>query len=248
MLVSSSFVIRFQSSNTTLSPTVKIIFGSVSPAIDPCLQQETFQSGGNVTAVFDDFSSRVAGPSIVDPTGLGRWSGVTIEGNQARKLSIITAYRVCKGSPQSVPLGSSFLREYEFFRERSGKSVNPRRQFLCDLQQLVLALQESGNCVLIMFDANSTIDDKDLATFVASCGLHDCHSLAPSPSTYIGSSDRRIDFIFGCDEALKLVILEVLSPITEDYTSIYPTTLLNALHGRRLHLPRHAISTQEIRS
>ncbi|KAI2498645.1 hypothetical protein MHU86_15822 [Fragilaria crotonensis] len=225
MLVSSSFVFRLPNSNTTFSPSVKNHLRFGVSAIDPCLQHESFQSGGTVTAVFDDISSRVTGPSIIDPTGLGRWSGVTIEGTRARKLSIITAYRVCKGSPQSAPLGSSFLREYEFFRERSGKSVNPRRQFLCDLQKSVLALQESGNCVIIMLDANSTIDDKELATFVASCGLHDCHSLAPSPSTYIGSSDRRIDFIFGCDEALQLVIRSGILAYTEgpqsDHRGLY---------------------------
>ncbi|KAI2493077.1 hypothetical protein MHU86_21461 [Fragilaria crotonensis] len=76
-----------------------------------------------------------------------------------------------------------------------------------------------------MLDANSTIDDKELATFVASCGLHDCHSLAPSPSTYIGSSDRRIDFIFGCDEALQLVIRSGILAYTEgpqsDHRGLY---------------------------
>ncbi|KAI2506262.1 hypothetical protein MHU86_8197 [Fragilaria crotonensis] len=76
-----------------------------------------------------------------------------------------------------------------------------------------------------MLDANSTIDDKDLATFVASCGLHDCHSLAPPPSTYIGSSNRRIDFIFGCDEALQLVIRGGILAYTEgpqsDHRGLY---------------------------
>ena len=123
----------FRSATQKFYRQSKITFGMVSPTIDHCLQSESFQSGGNVTAVLGSLSSRVSGSSIHDFTGLGRWSGVTLEGANSRKLSIITAYRVCKGSPQSAPLGSSFLREYEYFREQSFHSVNPRRQFLVDL-------------------------------------------------------------------------------------------------------------------
>ncbi|KAI2508454.1 hypothetical protein MHU86_5981 [Fragilaria crotonensis] len=196
----------FRSATQRFHRQSKIIFGSASPEIDPCPLKESFQSGGNVMAVFGALSSRVAGPNIIDPTGLGRWSGVTLEGTQSRKLSIITAYRVCQGSPQSAPLGSSFLREYEFFRERTGTSVNPRRQFLSDLQQSVMRLQELGHLVILMLDANSTIEDRGFSEFVLSCGLNDLHSTDPAPSTYIGSHDRRIDFIFGCDDAKRLVI------------------------------------------
>lgn len=38
------------------------------------------------------------GNEIVDPTGLGRWSGTTICGKDNKQLSVITAYRVCPGS------------------------------------------------------------------------------------------------------------------------------------------------------
>jgi hypothetical protein len=39
--------------------------------------------------------------------------------------------------------------------------------------------------------------------FIESCGLNDLHSEDPAPSTYIGSADRRIDFILGCDLVLE---------------------------------------------
>lgn len=146
----------------------------------------------------------VDGPNIIDPTGLGRWSGVTLESSASKKLSILTAYRVCKGSPQSAPLGSSFLPEYEFFRESTDKSIFPRRQFLHDLQAVVLNFQEQGSGVILMLDANSTIDDRNFSEFIASCGLNDIHSLHPSPSTYIGSVDRRIDFILAVTQCCHM--------------------------------------------
>ena len=44
-----------------------------------------------------------------------------------------------------------------------------------------------------------------LLTFFQKTGLHDLHSVDPAPSTYIGSANRRIDFILGCDEVLQYV-------------------------------------------
>ena len=57
-----------------------------------------------------------------------------------------------------------------------------------------------------MLDANSTLEENELSDFVAACGLNDLHSSDSPPSTFIGAADRRIDFIFGCDEALKYVM------------------------------------------
>lgn len=203
----------------------KTVFGSVSPDIDQCHQSETFQSGGNLTSILGSLVSRAGGPDILDTTGLGRWSGVKIEGPDGRKLSIITAYRVCSGSPQTAPLGSSFLREYEFFREHQHTSPNPRRLFFVDLQKTIVELQESGYSTILMIDANSTLDDPQLLNFTATCGLHDLHSYDPPPSTYIGSANRRIDFIFGCNNARRYVIRSGSLAYTEgpqsDHRSLY---------------------------
>lgn len=49
-----------------------------------------------------------------------------------------------------------------------------------------------------MMDANSTMeDDRFLEEFVQECSLYDLHCNDPAPSTFIGSADRRIDYIFG---------------------------------------------------
>ena len=130
---------------------------------------------------------------------------MTLDGSEGKKVSVITAYRVCSGSPQTAPIGSSFLREYEYFREHGYTSLNPRRLFLTDLQKVILNLQDAGHCIILMLDANSTLDDAHLLSFLAQCGLHDLHFSNPVPSTFIGASNRRIDFIFGCDEVTRFV-------------------------------------------
>jgi hypothetical protein len=183
----------------------KTVFGTISPSIDTCSQSESFQSGGNLTSIIGSCVSRIRGSEIRDSTGLGRWSGLTLDGSNGKVVSIITAYRVCSGSPQSAPLGSAFLREYEYLRENKYTSLNPRRSFLTDLQQVITNLQASGHCIILMLDANSTLDDPSLQDFLSLCGLHDLHYKDPAPSTFIGASNRRIDFIFGCDEASRYV-------------------------------------------
>ena len=166
-----------------------------------------YQSGGNLTMALGNMASRVCGGNIVDETGLARWSGITLEGTAGRKLSIIAAYRVCSGSPATAPLGSAFLREYEYFRERNYSIINPRRNFLTDLLTTITNLQDDhGHAFILMLDANATLtSDTHFADFVHQCGLHDLHESSPAPSTFIGSQDRRIDFIFGCDTASMFV-------------------------------------------
>ena len=179
----------------------KVVFGSPTKDIDPCTSSESFQAGGNLTLITGRMTSRSTGQNIEDSTGLGRWSGVTLEGTGGCRLSIITAYRVCNGSPSSAPLGSSFLREYEYLRTTKSVSLNPRRRILSDLRSAIHDLQESGHAIILMLDANSTLDsDRHFSDFISSCGLHDAHSNDPAPSTYIGSATRRIDFIFCCDK------------------------------------------------
>lgn len=216
---------EFRSTTRKYARQSKTAFGIVSPDIDRCMPSETFQSGGNLTCILGSLVSRVVGSDILDATGLGRWSGVKLEGPERKKLAIITAYRVCSGSPQTAPIGSSFLREYEYFRGLHHASPNPRRLFFVDLQQTILALQDSGYSIILMLDANSTLDDTQLLDFLARCGLHDLHSRDPPPSTYIGSSGRRIDFIYGCDDARRYVIRSGSLAYTEgpqsDHRSLY---------------------------
>ena len=194
----------FQAAIRSFHKQSKVCFGSPSTSVDPCPTKEHHQAGGNVTLVTGPMTSRIHGSAIQDSSGLGRWCGYTLLGKHDQKLTVITAYRVCHGSPSSVPLGSSFLREYEYLRSQKHAKPNPRRQFLLDLQTLVLQLQGLGHAIVVMLDANATLtSDNHFLEFIDTCGLHDLHSADPAPSTYIGSVDRRIDFMFGCDQILN---------------------------------------------
>ena len=48
-------------------------------------------------------------------------------------------------------------------------------------------------------DSNGQIsDDSGIQRFMSECDLDDLHSETPAPSTYIGSTKRRIDHMMGC--------------------------------------------------
>ena len=192
----------------------KVVFGSPSQSVDEIPSSESFQAGGNVTLLNGGLVSRVSGQDILDPSGLGRWNGVTLEGKSGQKLSILTAYRVCKGSLKSASLGSAFAREHQYFATPSQSTVNPRRFFIQDIQSAIQTLQDQGHSVILMLDANSTLEsDNQFQEFISACDLYDLHSTDPAMSTFIGSADRRIDFIFGS----RMVIQHLLRSGTLSY-------------------------------
>jgi hypothetical protein len=184
----------------------KVTFGSPSASCDPIPVTEYFQAGGNVSIVTGTLASRIDGASIQDKTGLGRWNGVTMSGQNGQKLTILTAYRVCAGSVKSASMGSAYYREYEYFSTPEQKSVNPRRLFLRDLQEVVINLQSAGHATILMLDANATTSsDTQFLEFMEACSLTDFHENDPAPSTFIGSPNRRIDFILGCEQAKSML-------------------------------------------
>ena len=184
----------------------KTAFGMIDPCNDPVHNNDKFQSGGNITSVFGKWSTTIQKNEIIDPQGLGRWSGVTITGQKSKAISIITGYRSCKGHITTAGIGTTFHREYEFYRNKGIKSPNPRRMFLIELETVIKQLQSTGNAIIVMLDANEVLENGGaFADWVARLDLHDIHHHHPAPSTYIGSSDRRIDYIFGCHQIIEYV-------------------------------------------
>ena len=184
----------------------KAVFGSPSRTVDPLDDKDTFQAGGTTQVVRGNMTTTVFGPPILDPTGLGRWCGFTIIGKADNKLSVITGYRTCRGSIATSPLGSSFHREYVYFKDHRVKQPQPRKQFFLDLASTISELQNNGHALLIMLDANSDLEsDSQMQDFLHSHDLSDVHKATPAPSTYIGASERRIDYIFGCSRTVAAI-------------------------------------------
>ena len=229
----------------------RISFSSPSHTLDPMPDTESFQAGGTITLTTNSLVPMVFGNPTQDPTGLGRWSITNYRGKAEHFLTIITAYRVCKGNIQSSPIGSSFSREYEFYRSQGHKNPQPRTLILKELQTVIKTYQNQGHAILLMMDSNGTIDnDNDLRTFISENDLHDLHASHPSPTTYIGSANRRIDHMLGCPILQQSLIasesLSFLEGPQSDHRGLFvdlnTITLLKQSTGNPLissHTSRH---------
>jgi hypothetical protein len=180
----------------------RIAYGSPSASVDKCLERESYQAGGCITMATGTTVSFSSGAVLQDPSGLGRWSGLTFQGKAATKLSIITAYRTCSGCIKTAPLGSTFTREYEYHKSMGIKNPHPRKLFFSDLELFLNTLRggNEGHSVIVMLDANSELSQEScFLDFIHKQELFDLHSRDPAPSTYIGAKSRRIDYILGTE-------------------------------------------------
>lgn len=176
----------------------RVHFGYPVKEIDQCSERTSFQPGGNLTLVNGNLTSSSFGNSIEDPTGLGRWSGMSFRGKEKFLLTTITAYRTCGGNHRTASLGSTYSREYHYFRDRGHTQPQPRRLFLQHLETEIKKLQSAGHAIILMLDANSDLTDSHFVRMIESCELSDLHRKTPAPSTYIRAKNRRIDYILGC--------------------------------------------------
>ena len=116
---------------------VRTAFSSPTHKIDPISEHKSFQAGGTITMATCNLVPLSHGPTLLDPTGLGRWSGLHFRGKAHRVFTVLTVYRVCGNSINSASLGSSFAREYEHFRQQGAKSPRPRKILLQDLASFI---------------------------------------------------------------------------------------------------------------
>ena len=146
------------------------------------------------------WTTRSTGKAIADPSGLGRWSGLTYLGKQNKRLTVLTAYR----SPRQQPsAGFGFYdQQYALLLSKGISKPNVRRQFITDLTKFINDLQSAGHEILLSLDANEILgQDKTygIGHLLDECTLADLHCLGPElpPATYKYGSDRKIDFMLG---------------------------------------------------
>ena len=81
---------------------------STSPELFP----NRYKPGGTITGINSKLVGRVHSQGS-DP--VGRWSWITLHGKKAKKITIITAYRVCPGNLQSTD-GTVWKQEWRALR------------------------------------------------------------------------------------------------------------------------------------
>ena len=92
---------------------------STSPELFPT----RYKPGGTLTGINSKLVGRVHSQGA-DP--IGRWSWITLQGSQQRKITIITAYRVCAGNLHSSD-GTVWKQEWRALTSPANASPEPRK-------------------------------------------------------------------------------------------------------------------------
>jgi len=102
-----------------------------------------------------------------DHSGLGRWSYITLQGKQDFKLTIITAYRVSQKSSASVGGKTAYMQQFRALQSiqnqtgSPGRTIEPNRQFILDLQAWIQFLQSQGHHIILNLDNNDDLYDSE---------------------------------------------------------------------------------------
>lgn len=90
---------------------------------------------------------------------MGRYSGLTFLGKGHKKLTVLTAYRVCDDTINNSKLGSMYSREWNYLRDTGNDRPDPRASLLADLSKLISQLSDDHHEVILMMDSNEVLDD-----------------------------------------------------------------------------------------
>jgi len=123
----------------------------------------TYQPGGTVTAVCENWVSRIIGTGE-DHLGLGRWTYATQRGRGDKKVTIITAYNASITSGDGPFFQQQMRLLSRLHRQQQNFSLPaPRRQLVLDSQAWIEHLQREGHSIILALEAKETYDlDKDL--------------------------------------------------------------------------------------
>jgi hypothetical protein len=119
-----------------------------------------------------------------DPSGMGRWSSVKLQGKEQVSVRFISAYRCVKNvhGPLSV------WNQQRFLLDSNNRPDDPLEAFDHDLISNIKKWLAGGEQVMLGIDANEDVRYGTLAQRLRSeCGLHEImtRNLGPNlPNTY----------------------------------------------------------------
>ena len=141
---------------------------------------------------------------------MGRYTWMTFEG-KARKVSIITAYRVGQErgtTPTSGDSNTAYWQQVQQLIREGGERPDPRNLILDDLTKMIQQQINAGCEVILMMDANDTNErGTKLHEFSERLGLHDvvASRMNVKPKTSRMGSTHIIDYILATEGIVEYV-------------------------------------------
>ena len=166
---------------------------NTSGSIEPT--ENDFQPGGTACVALSKITGRIT-TKINDKSGLGRWSGFQIQGQNQKTLIILSAYRPTLSNDNSDRTCHS--QQWRILRSKNHEDPKPRNQFIQDLQEQIREWQEMKFEIIIGIDANEGINNSQskIAKLLATTNLELLIDLDNAPGTFTRGKTP-IDFIIG---------------------------------------------------
>ena len=203
------------------------------------------QPGGVTTIMTGKLTGRIK-KRFADK--LGRWSGYTICGKE-KKLTILTAYQVCKATNPGSNTASEQQRTKLMLREqgkaRKKSELDPRKAFCEDLDSFLKQIKEENHEIIIMMDANECIYERasKLRNVMSKHELTDVHRTLhdtndPEEWRTYNRGSKKIDYIFATPGVVewtkKSGMEEFNSRIQSDHRGLWMDVDMHSLLGGKI--------------
>ena len=140
------------------------------------------QFGGVLAMAVDDVSHRILSQGK-DPTGLGRWAWIRMEGKQVHFIRAASVYRPVDG----LGTGSVYSQHERFFNRNNRPDDEPRQALYSNLFQEVQIWKATGDHVIIGIDANEDVRTGQTLEAFRAMGMREvileAHKTARPPAT-----------------------------------------------------------------
>ena len=170
---------------------------------------DNYHPGGSVTALGGHWVGRKR-EQTADPSGLGRWTSITLQGKGEKMLTIITAYCPVKDKIGRSGVNTIFTQQWTALRIAGDEHPEVRQSFYTDLTEFIQARKDPNHKVVVMIDANGHPDDKDseIPKFLQDNDLGDVHAYVhpemETPATW-DRGRKQIDFMFASLSILPFI-------------------------------------------
>ena len=144
----------------------------------------TTHRGGTCNIALDQTSHKVTKVGQ-DNSGLGRWSWMQVTGRNNISTRIITAYRPC-AKPTKSQLTTVWDQHSRHYRSQ-GIEIDPREQFLIDIETTLRDWISDGIKIVLTIDANENVQAGKFRDMIGRLGLinaHDPHNSIRLPATH----------------------------------------------------------------
>eukprot|EP00957_Ditylum_brightwellii_P066715 5062549-Ditylum_brightwellii.AAC.1 len=119
----------------------------------------------------------------------GRWSFITLAGRHKRKVTVVTAYRVCKNSLAMAGENTCWMQQWRSPRKQGVVEPDPRNQFMTDFESFLKDHLNKNEEIIVGMDVNKEdLPEAEIEQLMQRLDMIDVHShlhsKAKAPSTY----------------------------------------------------------------